>query len=115
MMRLVTMMVWLAFGLGTLLWLNPAACGGESKDKSKPAITLTLHFPGQTKVSATRKYVEKFESMKGLEVFIREPVEGKGIYAEVSGTARASPKAVAGVVEELLRLGVPKISLEVKK
>lgn len=114
-MRKFTTLVSFIFAWGLLLCWHPPARGGDGKEKPKPEITLTLHFPAETKVSATEKYVEKLKTMQGVKLFYREPEKGKGIYADVSATSLDSPKAVAAVVEELLRVGVLKISIEIRK
>jgi hypothetical protein len=88
---------------------------GDGKEKTAPKVTLTLHFPGETKGADVLKIAEKLKSLKDVELLLRMPEEGKGVYAEISIREPYDAKAVGAVVEELLRLGIRRISIDVKK
>ena len=112
-MRLIAMLVCLASV--AFLCLPLLAVAGDGKEKPQDEITVTLHYPGETKYSVIKKHLEKLGAIQKVKLFVRVPEKDKGVYADISATDVASPKSLSAVVEELLRVGVPKISLEVKK
>jgi len=89
--------------------------GTEDLPVVKKGVTVTLHFPGETRYDVVKKVLDGLKPLKVNETMIARPEVGKGTHAGIVATPGTPAKEVAAAVAALLDLGITRISVEARK